>query len=152
MATPTDPFSLLKENSELLNDVQQWVQKLACAQDNPALLVPSLLGLIALRLAQLQSPFGSNYYRITPVNLTTDGQVIVDVQSDGLVRKVIIVVDNPSGGPAVTIRIGTSKGNTTNGGIRVNTGQSTELGEVHPQTKLWAAASSNICAYVIEYA
>lgn len=150
------PRDILAENRHLLlADVQKWLSDLACndLQSTPQLLVPGLLSLIALRLGQMQNNrVGANYYRITPVLLTTDGQRIVEQQPEGLVRKVILFVDNASGGPTPTIRVGTNKGGTASGGVRVNAGVGSELGEVPPFVELWAASTVNIQGYVIEFA
>lgn len=154
------PAAVLNESRTLLlKDVRKWVTDLACGEfkDNPAQLVPMLLGLIALRLGQMQqtSKTGSAYWRITPVSIpasTATPVKMLEKQTDGLVRTVLLWVDNASGGPTPTIRVSTAKGSTSSGGIRVNAGQSNELGNIPPDVELWAISSTAIQAYVIEYA
>lgn len=145
---------ILADNLEdLQGDIIKWVDALACNLVNPASLNPYLLALIALKVGQTNNnQFGSKYYRITPFNLTTDGQIVVDKEPNSLVRKVIIVVDSAISGPTPQIRVGTSKSGAASGGIRINSGQGTELGDVHPLVQLWAASSTPLAAYVIEYA
>ena len=156
------PAKVLVENRELaLGDVQKWVTDLACRdmKDMPQMLVPTLLGLIALRLGQLvkAQTTGANYYRITPFQLGNEGQKIIETQPDGLVRTVLLYIDTGSGGPTPYIRVGTQKVNMSagqkgSGGISVDAGRVHELGNVRADTELWAASSVTLTAYVIEFA
>ena len=159
----TNPRKVLVENRELLlADVQKWVSDIACKDlDNPTLMVPMLLGLIALRLGQLvkNQATGSNYYRITPFTLKNEGQLIVEKQNDDLVRTVLIFIDKASGGPTPTIRVGTSKGSAGAGnGVSVDAGKAHELGNVRSDVELWASVfvsgntSFTLQCYVIEFA
>lgn len=146
---------ILRENREaLLGDVRKWVTDIACQDlnSNPAVLVPSLLALNALLLGKLhQAQQGGNFYRITPFRLGAEGQKIIEKQNDGLLRTVIVVVDNASGGPTPTIRISENKGGTLSGGIRINAGQGTNIGEVPADKELWGGSDTAISAYVIEF-
>lgn len=155
------PAKVLAENREMtLGAVRKWVEDLACRDlTNPAQLVPTLLGLIALRLGQLvnNQVTGANYYRITPIRLGNEGKVIVEKQPDGLVRTVILAIDAGSGGPTPYTRVGTQKvnmvaGQKGSGGVSLDAGKSHEMGNVRPETELWAACSVDINAYVIEFA
>ncbi len=159
------PAKILSENRQLmLADVQKWISDIACQDlQSPqaiAQLIPMLLGLVSLRLGQLvnNQATGANYYRITPVTLKLEGQRIVERQTDGLVRTVLLFIDKASGGPTPTIRVSTSKGGAQTGGISVDAGQAHELGNVKADIELWASVyvSSNsaftIPAYVIEFA
>lgn len=156
------PASVLADNRELmLGDVRKWLTDLACGdlKDQPAMLTPLLLGVIALRLGQLVNnrAVGASYYRITPFTLGNQGQRIIEKQNDGLVRTVMLWVDKASGGPTPYLRVGTQKvdmqaGQTGSGGIQVNAGQQNELGNVRPEVEMWAASSVQINAFVIEFA
>ena len=160
--TNNPPSDILVANRQMmLSDVRKWLTDIACGdlKDAPNLLTPMLLGLIALRLGQLvnQKTPGANYYRITSFTLQNEGQRIIEKQVDGLVRTAFLWVDKGSGGATPYIRVGTSKvnmvaGQIGSGGIQVNAGQSNELGNVRPETELWAASSIAIMAYVIEFA
>lgn len=161
MALKDDPANVLVENRELLmGSVHKWIQDVACNDiENPALVVPDLLGLIALRLGQLvnNQATGANYYRISPFTLGTEGQIIVQKQTDTLVRTVLLYIDRGSGGPTPYIRVGTSKvnmvaGQQGSGGISVDAGRAHELGNVRAEAELWAASSVSLTAYVIEFA
>ena len=161
MPIEDDPTSVLTENRELLmGSVAKWLSDIACNEiDNPALVVPDLLALIALRLGPLvhNQATGANYYRINPFQLGTEGQLIVQKQTDGLVRTVLLYIDSGSGGPTPYIRVGTQKvnmvaGQTGSGGISVAAGRAHELGNIRAETELWAASSVALNAYVIEFA
>ena len=155
------PVKVLAENRELvLGDVLRWVEELAWRElQNSAQLVPTLLGLIALRLGQLvnNQATGANYYRITPIQLGLEGKKIIETQTDGLVRTVLLYIDAGSGGPTPYIRVGTQKvnmaaGQQGSGGIQVAAGRAHELGNLRPEAELWAASSVTIQAFIIEFA
>ena len=159
----TNPRKVLADNRELLlADVQKWISDIACKElENPALLTPLLLGLIALRLGQLvkNQATGSNYYRITPFTLRNEGQLIVEKQNDDLVRTVLLFIDKASGGLTPTVRVGTSKGSAGAGnGVSVDAGKAHELGNIRSDVELWASVfvSANttytLQCYVIEFA
>ncbi|TAL42409.1 MAG: hypothetical protein EPN91_08500 [Salinibacterium sp.] len=160
--TNNPPAEVLAANSELMmGEVRKWLNDLACGdlKNTPALLNPLLLGLIALRLGQLvnNKAQGSNYYRISPFQLTKEGQKIVERQQDGLVRTVLLWVDKAGAGPTPYIRVGVNKmnmvaGQQGSGGIQADAGKQHELGNVRPEVELWAASSVDIWTYVIEYA
>lgn len=114
-----------------------------------------LLGGILISLRQLveaAQPLGMVYTRITPIQLGTTPTRIIEKETDGRLRKVGIGIDSAVGGPTPTIRFGNSSVSAGNGGIRLNAGVITELGEVAPDTELWAASSTAIAAYTIERA
>lgn len=113
------------------------------------------LQLIAMLLDELRrtASFGTHYYRLTPVQLSTAVKQVVDKNTQGLVRKVDIWVDNIVGGAVPNIRVGTQGSvSSDRGGIRIVAGQMNELGEIPPDVQLYAIASSNIQVYVIEKA
>lgn len=139
---------------ETLGDVRRWMKSATC-QLEAAEVVPTLLSGIYLKLTELAktSSFGNNYYDIRPVTILPDQPVLlVDKQNQGLVRKVVLWIDNASGGPTPTIRVSKGATNYTSGGVRVNAGQSNELGEIPPNVQLWGSSSYAINAYVIEWA
>lgn len=160
--TNNSPAKVLAENRELLlGEVQKWITDIACRdmKDSPNLVVPTLLAGIMLRLGQLvnNQAVGANYYRITPIQLGNEGQKIIEKQQDGLVRTVLLVVDKGSGGQTPYIRVGTQKmnmvaGQQGSGGISLDAGRAHELGNVRPDTELWAASSVTIMAYTVEFA
>jgi len=162
--TKNSPARVLAENRDMvIGDVQRWITDLACKdlKEQPHLLVPSLLGLIALRLGQLvnNQVVGAQYYRITPFTLGLEGQKIVEKQTDGLVRTVMLFIDKGSGGPTPAIRVGTQKVNMAagqygSGGVALDAGRAHELGNIRPETEMWGACNvaAGLPAFVIEFA
>lgn len=145
---------LSKATDEALGEVKGWVCNLA-EQLPPQMLVPTLLGFIGLKLAEIAktSQFGATYWDMRPVTMGPgDPVLLVDRQNQGMVRKVVLWIDNASGGPTPYIRVSKGATNFTSGGVRLNAGQSNELGEVPPNVQLWGSASVAINAYVVEWA
>lgn len=139
---------------EMLGDVRRWMKQATCELSPPEV-VPTLLSGIYLKLCELAktSSFGNNYYDIRPVTMNpTDPVLLVDRQNQGMVRKVVLWIDNASGGPTPYIRVSKGATNYASGGVRVNAGQSNEMGEIPPNVQLWGSASVAINAYVIEWA
>ena len=155
MATPLVKIESLVELAETLMDKpRRIVDELLCNMEHPSRLPMYLLYFIASKLGEFSqsASFGANYYRITPVSLSTIPTQLVDIEPEGRVRKVELVIDSISGGPAQTIRISDGAASATSGGFRVIAGQVNDLGEVPAKTRLWAASSGSVQGYVVERA
>ena len=134
-----------------------WTDEILCnlVDDRRRLNVPTyLLGGVYVTLKEISNAlaFGSHYYNINPVTLTSTGGavLIVDTQNQGRVRKVSIWADAASGGPLPVLRISKTASGTSSGGIRISPGQVSELGEVPASVRLYAVSSQTITVYVIE--
>jgi hypothetical protein len=146
--------------NDLLDRVAQYFQRtnkimdgLTCAVPRPTYFNSYLLFAILATLRELVEgavPLGMVYTHFTPVQLDVVAVKIVGKEDLGRLRKVAIGIDSAVGGPTPIIRFGNSSVSAGTGGIRLNAGVMTELGEVSPDTELWAASSTPIAAYVIE--
>lgn len=146
---------LLDRAETYLQDTVAFTDKAVCSLQKRDYGNTFLLGAIFLTLRQLLESarqLGMVYTRITPIQLGTTPTRIIEKETDGRLRKVGIGIDSAVGGPTPTIRFGNSSVSASTGGIRLNAGVITELGEVAPDTELWAAASTPIAAYTIERA
>jgi hypothetical protein len=147
---------------DLLDRVAQYFQStnkmmdgLTCAVPRPEYFNSYLLFAILTTLRELVEgavPLGMIYTRITPAQLDTTPVKVLAKEEGGRLRKVAIGIDSAVGGPTPTIRFGNSSVSAGGGGIRLNAGVMTELGEVSPDTELWVASSTPIAAYIIERA
>lgn len=146
----------LNRVTEELADIPRWMDQWLCQLPTPQLAVPYLLGYIALKLSSLEKTgqFGANYYDIRPVTLGdgTGPKLIIDKQSQGLVRKAVLWIDSATGGPTPIIRVSKGANSYTGGGIKVNASQSNDLGEIPPNVQLFADANTAINGYIIEWA
>ena len=134
-------------------DTIEFTNEEICSLRNNEHGVTYLLGAIFLTLRQLleeSKPFGMTSYRISPIQLTSIPQRIVERQPEGRLRKVSFGIDSAVGGPTPTIRFGNGSVSATTGGVRLNAGVINDLGEVPPDVELFAASSTDIAAYVIE--
>lgn len=146
---------MLDRAETYFQDTVEFTDKVVCLLQKRDYGNTFLLGAIYLTLRQILEsarPLGMVYTRITPIQLSTTPVRIIEKEGDGRLRKVGIGIDSAVGGPTPTIRFGHSSVSAGNGGIRLNAGVVTELGEVAPDTELWAASSTAIAAYTIERA
>lgn len=150
------PELLASMKDESTGKILPWLYDVVCKLDPTSQrnFDRALLGGIYLKLSEISrsSAFGSNYFRITPVQADTTPQKIIERDTRNLVRKVSVWVDAASGGPTPTIRISTSGAGTSTGGIRVNAGQVNVIGEVPPNQELWIASTTALNCYIVEVA
>jgi hypothetical protein len=146
---------LLDRVAVYFQNTNKMMDDLSCAVPRPTYFNSYLLFAILATLRELvenSTPLGMVYTRQVAVQLTTTPVRIFAKEEQGRLRSIAIGIDSAAGGPTPTIRFGSSAVSALTGGIRLNAGVLTELGELAPDTELWAASSTPIAAYTLERA
>ena len=104
-----------------------------------------LLMVIAMELDDIRTRSIARPYQILPLSIaTSQPTAILDVDTQGLPRRCILMLDAFTSGPIPTVRVHTSRSvNAAAGGqgIPVQVGQANDLGVVDGGSQLFAIAS-----------